>query len=55
MILYFSECYLDKYSNVDSRFISQLLRGEKLCFKSKDVNRVTLPFYPELAMDNLIE
>ena len=50
----YSECYLDKYTNVDSKFISQLLRGDKLSFKSKDVQRVTLPFYAELCMDNLI-
>ena len=36
-------------------FISQLLRGEKKCFKNNQVNRVTLPFYDELCMDNLIE
>ena len=51
----YSECHLDKYNNVDSKFISQLLRGDKASFKSKDINRVTLPFYAELSMDKLIE
>ena len=53
--IFYSECHLDKYNNVDSKFISQLLRGDKASFKSKDINRVALPFYAELSMDKLIE
>ena len=50
-----SECYLDKYHNVDSEFISQLLRGEKVCFKNAEINKVVLPFYEEFKMDNLLK
>ena len=46
---------MDKYHNVDSLFISQLLRDEKACFKNNEINRVTLPHYHELNMENLIE
>ena len=51
----YSECYLDKYNNVDSTFISQLIRGEKFCFKNNEINRVILPHYDELNMKNLNE
>jgi hypothetical protein len=40
---------------VDSEFISQLLRGDKLCFKNGEIKRVQLPHYEELKMDNLID
>ena len=40
---------------MDSQFISQLLREEKSCFKNHEIRRVTLPFYAEFSMDNLIE
>ena len=46
---------MDKYNNVDSIFISKLLRGEKGCFKNNEINRVILPHYSELCMKNLIE
>ena len=46
---------MDKYNNVDSTFISQMLRGEKGCFKNSEINRVTLPHYSELCMKNIIE
>ena len=55
MIFLFSECYLDVYNKVDSEFVSQLLRGDKFCFKNGEIKRVTLPFYEELKMENLIE
>ena len=46
---------MDTYPKVDREFITQLFRGEKLCFKNNEVNRVSLPYYEELKMDNLIE
>jgi hypothetical protein len=46
---------LDKYNKIDSEFISQLFREEKLCFKNHEINKVSLPHYDELKMDNLIE
>ena len=39
---------------MDSTFISQLLRGEKGAFKNNELNRVTLPHYSELSMNNLL-
>lgn len=32
-----------------------MIRGEKACFKNDEINQVTLPFYSELKMDNLIK
>ena len=52
--LYFSESYLDTYQNVDSKFISQLIRGDKSCFKNSEIHQVAVPFYSELNMQNLI-
>ena len=40
---------------MDSKFISQLWKGEKLAFNNLDVNHVALPYYSELKMANLIE
>ena len=54
-LLSYSEDYLDNYNKVDSEFISQLLRGDKLAFKNDQISKVTLPYYDELKMDNLIE
>ena len=52
---FYSEAYLDTYQKIDSKFISQLIRGEKACFKNHEIKQVALPFYSELGMKNLIE